>query len=433
MIGSKKLKVWVYNNPVGQFEQMRNGSYKFSYLKGVHSREEVSLLMPVNKGPFLFKTFPAVFGQHIPQGLSRAAIEMAFKHIPGIVELSEIDLLTITGRNQYGRVSFTDIDCKQRIEPTQIVIDKTKVENCTESEGLFNTYIQEPRNIGEYSGISGLMPKMFGKTNYSVPSNQELSAPTRASKNIVYDDTILKSKNIMIPSLPVNQKTCLDIAHHAGFTVPKHTISKDGGLLLLKRFDRQDGHMLGFEDFSSFASYKGAPLPAAQYAGTYADAIKAGVWAYKRRGCKNEDIQKFEKDLFERISLSNILRDNNLHLKNIGLLYSKESVALSPVYDVTCTEVLDVCGSFNMESLMSIPWETRNGDRAWKNPEQLIDFGNRCTSLDQHVITESVTNIVGAIRTWCEQTIQSSSNDIERAIAYAVAPGINLEVANSKT
>lgn len=431
MIGAKKLKVWVYERAVGEFEQVANGSFRFSYFKNVHPREEVSLLMPVDKGPYLFKTFPAVFGQHIPQGVPRATIEDAFKRIPGVKTLTEMDMLSIVGRNQCGRVSFTDTDCEILVKPTQIDIDKKKVEDCVDGEALFKLYMGKPRKMGEHSGLAGAMAKMFGKTGYTEPDPyQDINVGARSSHTIVYDETILKSTNPLIPNMTINEKTCLDIARHAGFTVPKYSMSKDGELLLLKRFDRQGGHMLGFEDFSSLASYKDTPLIEAQYAGTYAGVMKAASQACKNRGCSRDDTHRLHKDLFERIVLSNFLRDNDLHLKNIGLLYSKKTVRLSPVYDVTCTDILNVY-HFDMDSDMSVPWETKSGSRAWKNHDQLVKFGVKCASLDPSEAEESVSRIKGAIQKWCERTIKDPQNPIELDIACAIAPGVDLEMSKT--
>jgi len=416
----KKLKAWVYGLPVGEIESLENGSFRFTYYKGVPKGYEVSLAIPVRKDAYIFKTFPAALGQHIPQGVVRYTIESAFAKVVGFKGLTDMDFLKIIGRNQCGRVSFTEISTTKLIKPAPFHIDRQKIESSNNGEALFHTYMMKPRNIGEYCGVAGAVPKLLGET-----VEESVNIAAHSSRTLMYDDSILKSSNPMIPSLCVNEFTCLSAAKHAGFNTPATTQSRDGSLMLIKRFDRRGAAKLGFEDFSAMAAYKDSDLENAQYNGTYKNVLDAALFYCKQRGLSLAGCQGIQLALLKRMAFSNFMRDNDLHLKNMGLIYSSKNIAVSPLYDVTCTDILNVHGVM-MHSRMALSWEIKNGDTSWKSPDDMIAFGKKHTSIPDKSIEEAIAGVYTSIKQWAAKQIESPENDVQIAISTCVQKTFNL-------
>lgn len=69
---------------------------------------------------------------------------------------------------------------------------------------------------------------------------------------LVSSGYIVKSWGDDFPELAVNEFFCMTAAKKAGLTVSDFHLSENGGLFIMRRFDRtDDGTPLGFEDMCS--------------------------------------------------------------------------------------------------------------------------------------------------------------------------------------
>ena len=86
---------------------------------------------------------------------------------------------------------------------------------------------------GIIDGVSGVMPKT-------------LTEKTTAALG----EYIVKTGPTNYPGLAINEYLCLEVARRAGLTVPAAELSRDGQVLVVRRFDRpKSGEWLAVEDF----------------------------------------------------------------------------------------------------------------------------------------------------------------------------------------
>ncbi len=133
------------------------------------------------------------------------------------------------------------------------------------------------------------------------------------------------------PQLAANEYFCMTAARNAGLTVSDFHLAENGGLFVMKRFDRtEDGATLGFEDMCSLQA-----LGASQkYHGTYERVAKT-----LKDFVSGGNLHLARRQLFSTIVLSSMVRNGDAHLKNFGVIYhsSENEVSMAPVYDVVTT------------------------------------------------------------------------------------------------
>jgi serine/threonine-protein kinase HipA len=176
-------------------------------------------------------------------------------------------------------------------------------------EHLLHSYIA--------SGVSGVQPKVL------VPVANRVTLP---------QPTLIVKAAGATPFLTQNEFLCMDAAKRAGLTVPECHLSADGGLFVMKRFDRPEGALpLGFEDMVVVMGKRAA----AKYEGSYENIAKA-VRIY----CGENTSESLHR-LFGYVAISVMVRNGDAHLKNFGLVYEhphqQTSVRLAPLYDVVTT------------------------------------------------------------------------------------------------
>ena len=85
------------------------------------------------------------------------------------------------------------------------------------------------------SGVSGVQPKVLIET-------EQRGA-------LVGEGYIVKSWGNEFPQLAANEFFCMTAVKNAGLVVPDFFLSENGGLFVMRRFDRNpNGGFLGFED-----------------------------------------------------------------------------------------------------------------------------------------------------------------------------------------
>ena len=329
---TKELQVYVNDTPVGRFstELQRDGntSYTFEYLEEISEDNLVSLRMPVTNSPYQFNTFPPAFDMILPEGERKIRIQ-AFKKI---MDTDPFSLLAFVGNNAVNRVRFiadNDIDTQIPDLPTP-----SAIESCKDGFSLF----EELRNAyNENQGISGVMPKILGRSlNFD---GSPKAGPSSVNRILHGSNRILKASTEKYPFLGANESLCLGAYHKANLDVPKYTMSSDGTLLQVERFDMKSQEEIdptidtliyrGFEEAASLLGEIGDNKYRRDY-GTMISEI--------------EDVIEFDQqtkatnDLIKSIVMNWMLGNGDAHLKNYGVLYDNpHNASLSPFYDVVCT------------------------------------------------------------------------------------------------
>jgi serine/threonine-protein kinase HipA len=170
-----------------------------------------------------------------------------------------------------------------------------------------------------HSGVSGVQPKLL------------LSAQNRTTMR--FEHYIVKSWQSDYPQLALNEYFCMRAIQNANLPTPEFYLSDDLSMFIMKRFDvKDDGSYLGFEDMCVLTARGTEQKYSASYE-EIAKVIKDIISPQKRR----ESLKIF----FTALIMNHLLQNGDGHLKNYGILYSKdfEDATLAPIYDVITTTI----------------------------------------------------------------------------------------------
>jgi serine/threonine-protein kinase HipA len=313
-----ELSAWVDGRLVGSFSEQHvaDGSlFTFEYREHSDFTDLVSLTMiPLpQQRRFDSHNFPPAFDMILPEGERRQRIEAARK----ILRTDEFSLLSYVGANPVNRVRFLPSAMRPDNAIPQLPTPR-EIAHCSQGLALFERLMTE---LDLRQGIAGVQPKVLGA------SEPKLSLDLRQQRGSTH---ILKASTKAFPFLALNEYICLNIFEAAGLPIPKITLSADGQLLLVERFDTlPDGSHLGFEEVAALMG----ETSATKYQRDYGSMIESLASFIDTR---------FEEDLRRDISKSLILNwligNGDAHLKNFGVLYQDDlDVRLAPFYDIVST------------------------------------------------------------------------------------------------
>lgn len=212
------------------------------------------------------------------------------------------------------------------------------------------------------SAVAGVQPKVLltaerVDAEHLRGDHHKMSLADRATVRAA--QYIVKLGDGEFPDLAANEFHCLSIAKNAGLDVPEFWLSEDQKRLVIERFDRAGGSVLGFEDMVSLQGKQNAD----KYDGSIESVAKA-----IRLNASPAHIQSSLAALFACVALTVALRNGDAHLKNFGLLYTSPTSAdcrLSPVYDIVTTTM------YLPRDRMALSLAR---DRGWPMDEALIKF-----------------------------------------------------------
>jgi serine/threonine-protein kinase HipA len=334
----------------------RNGQRgsAFVYELGSAPERAVSLTMPVRLGSWNTPLGVApIFEMNLPEGALRERLRLAFAKATGTFE--DLDLLTIVGRSQLGRVRFTGAD-----DQLDEGVPFQSVDEILSSRRGGELYRYLIEKFATYSGISGVQPKFLvrdeGTFALEQGSKRTLSPSFRGATHIVkfWDPA-------EFPQLAANEFFCLKVAERCGLNVPPHRLAEDGSALVMERFDlRPDGTYRGFEDFCVL----NARRTDEKYRGSY----ETNVMRRFQQFANSPTVLEESLQLFALIALNCAIRNGDAHLKNFGIVYDDVmgEAHLAPVYDLVTTSV------YIPQDRMAL---TLNGTNQWPTAKDLIRFG----------------------------------------------------------
>ncbi len=359
MAGVKALDVWVSRSMAGRL--LREAQRKFVFGYDSESVEAVSLTMPVRLEGWVTPELHPVFQMNIPEGALLEAIRNA---IAKIVGEDDISILQATGGNQIGRNGFS-------LPGEGYPGDGRRTESLEELLTYPNTTELFHDLIGRYalrSGISGVQPKVL------------LDAAQRGTSTA--RGYIVKSWGTEYPQLAANEFFCMTAAKAAGLAVPEFHLSGNGGLFVMRRFDRTpEGLSLGFEDMCSLQALGTAK----KYSGTYERVAKT-----LKNFISGENLPAARRQFFATLILSSMVRNGDAHLKNFGVLYPScsEPVSIAPVFDVVTTTAYIP---------KDVPALTIDGTKKWWSRKVLERFAIAHLSLPIGEIHETISQVADAV------------------------------------
>lgn len=345
------IKVWTDGRGAGLLGAKGARGTAFAYAAEAGPADAVSITMPVRLASWDsdFGLAP-IFEMNLPEGALRERLRMAFAKATGAFD--DLDLLTIVGRSQVGRLRYTG---------EHAVLDQTvpfqSVDELLASRRDGNLFQYLLERFAPYSGVSGVQPKLLIRDDEAWGSEAGVGERT----SIQGATHIVKFWENEYPQLAANEFLCLTAAGHCGLPVPRFRISEDGRALVIDRFDlRADGHYRGFEDFCVLNGRRTAD----KYRGSYETAVLKRF----REFASPDQIAGGSEMLFRMIALNAALRNGDAHLKNFGVVYDdvEGEIALAPVYDIVTTT------AYIRADQMAL---TLDGSARWPTARQLMAFG----------------------------------------------------------
>jgi serine/threonine-protein kinase HipA len=354
------LAVWNNGKRAGILGQ--NDNYFFNYLPDTLVERLVSLTMPYRLQSWVSeRELHPIFQMNLPEGALREAIRSAFAKV---MVVDDIALLRITGGNQIGRNRFSlpDSEIPMINEKPESLDDILTYPDAVE---LFNELMARH---AEHSGISGVQPKVI------------VEATDRAT--VTASSYIVKSWGNEYPQLAANEYFCMTAVKLAGLPVTDFSLSDNGGLFVMRRFDTaEEGKYLGFEDFCSLQAL-GTDM---KYNSTYERAART-----IKDFISPEHLSSAREQFFATLVLSVVVRNGDAHLKNFGVTYGhpQGAVMLAPVYDiVTTTAYLQ----------KDVPALHLAGTKKWWPRKVLERFALQALSLPPKQATQIIDRVAEAV------------------------------------
>ncbi|MCK5913740.1 MAG: type II toxin-antitoxin system HipA family toxin [Desulfuromusa sp.] len=375
MSEQKSLQVWVERAKVGQLAQEAERRHIFNYTQD--ATEAVSLTMPVRLESWSSADLHPIFQMNLPEGDLLAAVRRAIAKIIGDDDLS---VLLATGGNQIGRNRFSAATEATPSKNGEIESLDTLL-NYPDTRDLFHELI---KRYALRSGVSGVQPKVLLEAN-------ERGTLTSSS-------FIVKSWGDDFPQLAANEYFCMTAAKKAGLPVSKFYLADNGGLFVMKRFDKTAaGKSLGFEDMCSLQ----AMGTDQKYRGSYekiANSLKAFI--------SGEHLPAARRQFFTTLILSSLVQNGDAHLKNFGILYPSTggAVTMAPTYDIVTTTVY---------IKNDIPALTLSGTKKWWPRKILEKFAVTHLSLTSSEIKKIIDKTMTAVMETRQQIPTHISNHPE--------------------
>lgn len=281
---------------------VENAQYIYNYRKD--AADIVSLTMPIRQASWVSKTLHPVFQMNMPEGALKEAIK---NHFAKLQTMDDMNMLRLIGPYMLGRVKFGLPDLQAPGLEIEEILHSSK-------ESLFEELMEK---FAIRSGISGVQPKLL------------LTAHNKTTMQ--FEHYIVKSWEASYPQLALNEYFCMRAISHAGLPTPEFYLSQDRSMFVMKRFDIDvEGKYLGFEDMCVLT----ARSTDEKYQGSYeeiARVIKDVIPPSKRKASL--------RTFFTALVMNHLLKNGDAHLKNYGILYTKDFVdaSLAPIYDVITT------------------------------------------------------------------------------------------------
>jgi len=371
----RALDVWIEDRHVGVFHEdpRADGStlYAFEYAE-LTSKDIVSLTMVPIDGElrFVSPTFPPPFDMILPEGERRGRIEEARK----ILRTDSFSLLSYVGANPVNRVRFLFPGETPLEDPPPIPAPK-EIAGTLQGRKMFQELVAR---TDLRQGIAGVQPKILGAS--VAPKISTDSRQFRGSTHL------LKSSTSRYPFLAVNEQTCLGVFAAAGISVPKTTLSADGELLLVERFDLDEhGKLSGFEEAAALLGETSDTKYQRDY-GTMMDVLCESIAPKLQRSAR--------ATLMKCLVLNHLLGNGDAHLKNFGVLYDDATnVSLAPAYD--CVSTLPYNSDDVPALALSFDWYSKDwwprtkieefaGDHGSLSPAEIRRLFDQCYEAVHH-------------------------------------------------
>jgi serine/threonine-protein kinase HipA len=343
------IYVFKDNEIAGVFFKL-NDRYRFYYENDFLINKSKSIpTLNLQIEHFDFENIPAVFEENIPEGINREILETTSKtadefHILTMLEdnIGDLyfsktkDIQNITSANPGYLTSLNEILGNN----SKINVLKDFIVDIEDSLLFPDGYDISKQEMKKAHGISGFQYKKLINIDFE-------------NKSIRLDDSVHayilkpyskpkanKDNDNYFPHISLNEHLFMSFAKNTlGFRVPYSAIVKnekdDEFHYIVKRFDRLGLHRYAKSTFAVFLG-----LRSENKYDTTSEKL------FERM--EKEIISSKEKmELLKHYVYSVIIQHEDMHTKNLSLIYDKDLVFFAPLYDVSCTGIYDTSKGYD--------------------------------------------------------------------------------------
>jgi serine/threonine-protein kinase HipA len=314
----------------------------FTYRDACPAGNAVSLTMPVRVDQYdAMSGLLPIFEMNLPEGALKERFRNQFAK--AIAQFDDLDLLSIVGSSQIGRLRYST---QERLEEQVPAQDLDELLTYRGTSDLFDHLLER---FARYSGISGVQPKVLIREEHS-PDKLAHRGATHIVKTFDSGE---------YPELAANELICTRGAAAAGIATAQLRLSANRRLLLVDRFDLTvEGTYLGLEDFCVLDGRRAH----GRYDGSYekiakriADFVSPSAVAQAR------------EQYVLMVAYACAIENGDAHLKNFCVIYDdpEGEVRLAPAYDVVATT------PYMPQDTLAL---TLNGSKSFPTRDTLLRF-----------------------------------------------------------
>ncbi|RBQ32597.1 HipA protein [Arcobacter sp. FW59] len=323
---------------------------------------------------FDFENIPAVFEENIPEGINREILETTSKtgdefHILTMLEdnIGDLyfsktkDIVNISSSNPSYLASLDEILGKNSkinfLKDFKIDIEDTV---------LFpDGYDVSKLELKKIHGISGFQYKKLVNLDFE---NKTIKIADKSNLYILKPYSKAKANKdneSYFPHISLNEHLFISFAKNSlGFKVPYSAIVRNDTdeefHYIVKRFDRFGVHRYAKSTFAVFLGLR--------------SESKYDTTSEKLFDRIEKELQspREKMELLKYYVYSVIIQHEDMHTKNLSLIYDREKSFLSPLYDISCTGLYDTSKGYDTHLAI-------NGKQSNIRPN---DFKNLCKILN---------------------------------------------------
>ena len=339
----------------------------FTYDRNCVPEDAVSLTMPVRPDQYdAMAGLLPVFEMNLPEGLLRERLRNQFsKAIP---EFDDLDLLSIVGSSQIGRLRYSQEQHLREDVPAQ------SIDELLHYRGTSDLFADLLERYARYSGISGVQPKVLVRDERPPAKLTHLGA-THIVKTFDGHEC---------PELAANEYLCTAGAVAAGIRTPHLQLSNNRKLLIAERFDRlPDGRFLGVEDFCVLDGRRAH----GRYDGSY-ENIARRIAAFVSTEAMTEALEQYALTVAYCCAIEN----GDAHLKNFAVMYEnpERTVRLAPAFDIASTT------PYIPRDTLAL---TLDGTKAFPERDRLVKFIRLTTANSARAADELLDRVRHGVKT----------------------------------
>lgn len=291
--GQAQRLVEVNGEPAGVLGRDGAGRYVYTYDRDCPPERFVSLTMPVRLESYTWPELHPVFAAALPQDATRAALNERLARAGDVAPFALLDRWP----HHLGRWRLRGPN-RESAPPTPAA--PAELMTAADARGTF-----EALYTAQYRDPLAFRP------------------PPGPRLHVALDRDAIYRCDPGEGAEAYNEWCALAIARRAGFDVPAATLSADGRVLRIARYDGARGARLGVEDLGALQGLS----PDARY-GAPAERLVSLAATLSPPVMRTA----LRRELFRRLLLAHLLRDGERHLQSHEVVYrSAEEVRLAPL------------------------------------------------------------------------------------------------------